>query len=398
MQRKLLEHRSSVLSYSVRTLEKKLLPGNGNDVGGNGMGNGNGMSSGYSTPNRSSSQMTPTSPSSTASGLTASSSRGRFDGAHFFAGHSDAVVPQLPRAPPTLVEVLELEEKLRGMGLTLEEERTRRGEVMRELEEERRGREELERELRVELHDADEMVGTLEREVSKLEDYEAQVKYLEGEREVLLKERAELEEKRREVDTLERRMKVLEEQNAEGAATGDLLAKEHESHRLELEQKERELEEVKSMWESDKVAWELERTTLEGEITQSAASARREAEEEGKEKLNEVFEALKSLMQSHGILLVARENTLPAMISSVGTHVEGLNTRLGAFTQAQDEWIALRAKLEADVRGGLDKRESLMGELEQTKKERDEANDMSKLLDEQLKVRAFIFLSLFSRN
>ena len=79
------------------------------------------------------------------------------------------------------------------------------------------------------------------------------------------------------------------------------------------------------------------------------------------------------------------------MISSVGTHIDGLNTRLDTFNKAQEEWVSLRAKLEDDVRSGLDKRESLLGELEKVKAERDGAKDEAKCLDEQLKVFQSIF-------
>lgn len=394
VQKRLLEHTSCVLSYSVRSLEKKLGPAVGGDVfGGNGAMNGDGMGlgSGYSTPSRRESSnnvgglaTTPTSPSSIRS--TSSSVRGRFDGAHFFAGHTDAVVPQLPRPAPTLSDILDLEEKLRSAHLSLEEEKIRNGEVTKELSEAKRMREELEESFAMELRGREEMLGSLEREISKLEDYEAQVKYLEGEREVWVKERAELEDKRRQVDILERRLLALEEQSGEAAETSHILEREREIHREDMEARDRELEELKLMYESDRTAWDVERATLEGDITQSAIHARHEAEAESREELNEVFDALRDLMQTRGVLLVSKENSLTALISSVGTHIDGLNTRLDTFNKAQEEWISLRAKLEEDVRSGLDKRESLLGELEKVKAERDGAKDEAKHFDEQLKV------------
>ena len=86
VQRRLLEHRAAVLSHSVRSLEKKIAPPDGDST-----------TSGYTSPSRSS-QMSPTSSSVTS--MTTVSSKGRFE--HFFAGHSDAVVPHPLRHPAQL--------------------------------------------------------------------------------------------------------------------------------------------------------------------------------------------------------------------------------------------------------------------------------------------------------
>ena len=72
--RKILEHRAAVLSRSLRTLEHKISSGS--------------TTSGYSTSFRSS--------SGSDSSARSASAIGKFEGPHFFAGHSQAVQPISP--------------------------------------------------------------------------------------------------------------------------------------------------------------------------------------------------------------------------------------------------------------------------------------------------------------
>jgi hypothetical protein len=68
--KKLMEHRAGVLSFSVRSIEKKLSPQLADD-------------SGYDSSNR-----------STLASSSSIPSTSRFDGAHLFAGHADTIVPK----------------------------------------------------------------------------------------------------------------------------------------------------------------------------------------------------------------------------------------------------------------------------------------------------------------
>ncbi|KAF7294326.1 hypothetical protein HMN09_01161700 [Mycena chlorophos] len=110
--KRLLEHRAGVLSYSVRTMERKMAPeSNNND-------------SGYNTPSG-------TLRSPTSSANTSISQKPRFEGAHFFAGHAETVVPS--GKGPTPAAVLELEEKLTKATEALAASSAKQAELAREL-------------------------------------------------------------------------------------------------------------------------------------------------------------------------------------------------------------------------------------------------------------------------
>ena len=74
VERKLLEHRAGVLSFSVRSLEQQLRPKDPNDPTG-----------GRITP-AASRELSPTSTGNSMSAI----SRPKFEGAHLYAGHADA--------------------------------------------------------------------------------------------------------------------------------------------------------------------------------------------------------------------------------------------------------------------------------------------------------------------
>ncbi|KAH9948730.1 Up-regulated during septation-domain-containing protein [Amylocystis lapponica] len=372
VQRKLLEHRAGVLSYSVRTLERKDGAQEASES----------STSGYSTPNRGS-QISRT-PSSVTSVQT-SSSKGRFDGAHFFAGHSDAVVPQLPRSPPTLAEVVALEEKLKAATAELESVAAKQVQAARELSLLKLEKEQIQTSLSMDLETAEDTISALEREVRKMEDMDEQLRALEDEREVWTQERRELEERRREVDTLERRLELLEEQSGEAAEIGAVLAAEREERSLAIASKEREVADIKAQWSADRAAWETEkRTLLDGA--------------ESKAQLAELSDSMRDLMQTHGILLASRDASLPGLVSSVEKHLNDLHTKLDASARAQDEWVVVRTKLEEDIRTGMDKREALFAEIDEARRARDEAKAQARDLESQLLLKEQSFMQVSNQG
>ncbi|THH33529.1 hypothetical protein EUX98_g696 [Antrodiella citrinella] len=367
VQRKLLEHRASVLSYSVRSLEKKSAPPESD-------GDSSNITSGYSSPSRSTMSPTPSSMTSVLS----SPLKGKFDGAHFFAGHSDAVVPRLPgSAPPgpSPQVIAELEEKLKAAEAAVLAVTAQRGELSREVSMLHLEKEQIETTLSMEVQAAEDTIQALEREAERMGSMDVQVKAFEEEREVWMRDRIELQERRQQVDSLERRLEVLEESSALAVGVEARMVAEREQHLRELQERDQEMDEAKMMWEADKTSWEIERDTMEQDMRmlQSRLQEAASGGGESKAQLDACFDALRDLVQAHGVLLVSREGTLPALVSSIGAHLNGLNDKFQAGIRAQEEWAVIRAKLEEDVRTGLDKREALFTEVEQARKERDEA-------------------------
>ncbi|KZT71513.1 hypothetical protein DAEQUDRAFT_665939 [Daedalea quercina L-15889] len=363
IQRKLLEHRAGVLSYSVRSLEKKAAPPDGDS-----------NTSGYSSPSRSA-QMSPT--LSSATSMTTVSS-GRFE--HFFAGHSDAVTPTTPRLPPTMAEVAALEAKLKAAAAALEAASAKQGEMTRELSLLRLEKEQIETTLGMDLQAAEETIATLEQSAGRAEDVDVRLQELEEEREVWRQDRMELEERRREVDTLERRLEVLEEQSGEVVEMQSAFAREREELRGMLAARERKLEETQRQLADMKMQWDADRSTWEAEKAALQDGA------QSKVELAECTDALRDLMHTHGILLASRDPSLIGLVQSVALHVEDMHAKAEAHERAEDEWAALRTKLEMDVRAGLDKREALFAEVEEARRARDEARTQVRDLEAQLRV------------
>ena len=221
VQRKLLEHRAGVLSRSVKTLERKS-PAATDDTT---------TTSGSSTPNRSS-QMSPITASSVTSVQTASS-KGRFDGAHLFAGHSDAL-PVSPRTPArqmtnggaNAAANAELEEKLQAANAALEAAAAKHAETAHELEMLRAEKAQLEGAMGAELEGAQGAVAALQEQVARMGAMEEQLRALEGERGRWVEERAELERVRA----------------AQGQEEADVRAREWEERQRQVEGMQKEIE------------------------------------------------------------------------------------------------------------------------------------------------------------
>lgn len=120
---------------------------------------------------------------------------------------------------------------------------------------------------------------------------------------------------------------------------------------------------------------------------------------ESKAQLAESTDALRDLMHTHGILLASRDLSLVGLVQSVALHMEDMRAKADAHARAADEWDALRTKLELDIRAGMDKRETLFGELEEARKARDEAKAQVRELELQLRVcSSFVLCCFVSHN
>ncbi|KAI0775902.1 Up-regulated during septation-domain-containing protein [Trametes elegans] len=364
--RRLLEHRAGVLSISLRSMEKKAaLP--------DALLNGNGdlAPSGYNTPNRTS-QMSPTQ-SSVMSGQS-NTSRSRFDGAHFFAGHSDAIVPASKRQGPSSAEVKALQEELKTVQAALDTANAQQQKMSQEASSLRSERDQIRMSMEIELKQAEDMIAALEKQVADMQALADRVASLESEKQTWAKERIELHERRREVDTLERRLEVLEERSGEMSEIETVLVRERTDNQRKLEDKDREIAELKARLDVERENWALEKAALQA----GGAS---------KVELEEGADALQELMQSHGILLVSRDTSIRGLAASIGRHLDDVRTKTDTHAKAQEEWNAVRAKLEEDIRTGLDKRETLVHEIEEARKERDAAKAEARSFESRLRVR-----------
>ncbi|KAG2115724.1 uncharacterized protein F5147DRAFT_833908 [Suillus discolor] len=309
-----------------------------------------GDASGLNTPNRSSafSPVTTTSPPLKA----------RFDGAHLFAGHADA---QIPKAPPSVNDVVALEDELRAATEALSIANQKQAEMARESSHLCLEKEQIETKMGMQLQTAEETVAALEQEFSHLEELNAKCQELLEERAQWEKDRTQLTAREKEVERLERRLKVLEEQSGEATemerALSDMQAKcdaelqkkdeEVAALKTEREDAKEEWEAEKAVMEEDKLAelgalqdeledareeWEAERTVLEdnkfterGALQDELDNAR--AGGEARAELDEATEALRTVMPLHGIQ-ISPDTSLQGLLASVASHLETLAAAL----------------------------------------------------------------------
>ncbi|KAF7332435.1 hypothetical protein MKEN_00125400 [Mycena kentingensis (nom. inval.)] len=309
--KRLLEHRAGVLSYSVRAMERKMAPETNVD-------------SGYNTP--SGTLRSPTGSSGSAS----VSQKPRFDGAHFFAGHAETVVPSSRTATPAVVT--ELEEKLAKATEALALSSAKQMDLARELAAALAEKE-------IEATRAQETIAALEREGAEGEELEREREAWEEERGGWEEERAGWEEERA---GWERERTNMEEERLE-----DLARLQEETERLRG----------------------------------ADASALKQARED----VEEGASALRELVRTYNVPMFSRDPTIPVLASSLASHLQSLATKAEALTAAQTEWEAARRKLEEDVRIGLDKREALSREVEEARREREEARKEARIAELRVK-------------
>lgn len=381
IQRKLLEHRAGVLSTSLRSLEAKV--------------SGNIDGSGYTTPQRSS-EMSPTSSVTSMS----ASSKSKFDGAHFFAGHADALRPVTSRKPLSAAEVAVLEDKLREATGRLEVATKMQAETKREISHLRLEKTEVETSMSMELQAAADTISAMESELHRLEALDSQVNKLTEEREEWIKERIELEETRKEVELLERRLEVMEEQSGEAVGMEALLMQVKEESQLELERKESEIQELRAQWEAERIAWEKHKMTLEDEKSEAIAQLQEEKDNlRGQEsnalrqanaQLQTGFESLQRLVQSRGVVHTSRDMSISTFVTSLEVHLDDMSSKMEDHNKSRYEWETQRRDLDEGLKISLDKREALIQEIEEARREREEARREVRNLEVRIKVCFFL--------
>ncbi|KAF8076740.1 Up-regulated during septation-domain-containing protein [Lyophyllum atratum] len=368
--RRLLEHRAGVLSHSVRSMEKKI---------GNGPGTGAGEDSGYDSSNRST-LMSPTTSSMTGF---PTSSKARFDGLHLFAGHVDTIVPRRQlSSEAAAAEITVLEEKLKAATVSLTAAGKKQAELTRELLMMKLEKQEVETMMGMDLQSAEETIKALEMELPKLQGLDGEVQELREERKAWGEERTRLQEQTLQVQVLRTRLEEMET-NRGGLVAGS--EKELSDSRRMLQEKEEEIRRITAQWQAEREVWERRKAEAEDEKIDELAQLQQEMDAVRDEddlalrqahgELDAGLDALRTLVQQHGIVLFSRDSSLQGLLSSVGTHLETVHTKLESHARAENEWETVRRKLEEDVRAGLDKREALARDLEYARQERDGARD-----------------------
>jgi hypothetical protein len=380
--RRLMEHRAGVLSLSVRSMEKKLAPKT------------HGGDSGYNSPMRSG---TPSvSPPTSVLSATFSPSA-RFDGAHLFAGHIDAIIPKRQVTPDAAAaEVTALETKLKAATEALTAAGKKQADMQRELSLLRLEKQQVETSMTFELQSAEETISALEQELPRLENLEQQ--HLE-EKSRWEQERAALQEKVRQAEELEEHLRGLEARDGETALVEKALFEEKERSQRELKQKEEEIKLLEETLEQERAAMQEARmeelAQLQGVIEQQQDDL--EVLKNAGQELEDGLGAIHILVETFGIL--SRDPTLPGLVQAVGSHLQKTQKKVESHENAEEEWSSLRRKLEEDIRSGLDKREALQMELEEARRTRDVATvELNKRLAESPAVPAAPLLPAMEIN
>ena len=372
--KKLMEHRAGVLSFSVRSMEKKLSPQLADD-------------SGYYDSSNQSTLIDPASPSSISA-----SSKSRFDGAHLFAGHADTIVPKRKlSAEAAAAEIASLEEKLKAVEYSLSAAGKKQAEMARELSMVRLEKQEVETMMGMDLQAAEETIAALDKEIPRLEKLDSEVRQLRAEKGMWEQERAELIERGNEAE-IRADMKM---KTAEVAALADI----RENSRRQLEEKDSQIEMLNQQWEADRIAWQQEREDLEDKKMDDIARLQDEMDrlreedeqvlQQAGEELNAALSTSKDLIKKYGIVLISRDSSLQGLLNAIGLHMQTMHTRLETHARAESEWDVLKRRLEDDVRSGLDMKETLSRELEDARRGRDAARRDTLIK----KVFIFFFLS-----
>ncbi|KAF9567397.1 hypothetical protein CPC08DRAFT_656557 [Agrocybe pediades] len=382
--RMLMEHRAGVLSFSVRSLEKKV------SVGGSGYSDDSGYESNRST------LLSPTTPAPSSSnnnvlnGLM--SPKSRFDGAHLFAGHADTIVPKLKlSAEAAAASIASLETRLKEAQKALVAAGKKQAEMGRELALMKLEKQEVETMLGMELQSAEETIIQLKEDIDdSSQSTERGKAELEKEFEERLEEetrrlQTELEQEKQVIqakmqDELDRQRREWDErEGAERQRFEQEKAEEVQKLRNDIEDLHAQFEEERRIWEDEKLEdlarlqeemeQEQNRSRSQSELSESQSQAHAQLTEE----LEFGLQTLQQMVKTHGIVLFARDSSLQGLLNAISMHLDAVHKKLENYTKAESEWDTLRRKMEEDVRAGLDKREAMAKEIEDARKERDAA-------------------------
>ncbi|KAI0047335.1 hypothetical protein FA95DRAFT_1559169 [Auriscalpium vulgare] len=333
--RRLMEHRAGVLGAVVMELERKHSEdGDEEDDGG---------------------FLSPTSSVSGRTGLTAGA---RFEGAHLFAGHEDAVVPEPKRAKGANRKELEALQSQIG---AKDEELSGLRELLQEVESEKAA-----------LQTGSARVSELEARVLALEREKAA---LASDKELLEMEKSAFEHERAELADAQDRVRDLE-------AEADGLEQERDKVQRKLERVEAAMAAESIGWVAERAVWAAERAELErdhgalraekertGGDAAKWASAQAQWEQErealqerAKDEIDKAREGLRVLVQRFDVPVYSREMTLDVLVDALSRFLEGGGG--GAKQEEVDAMKEEQRKLEDLLASEMEKRIATTQQLE----------------------------------
>lgn len=147
-----------------------------------------------------------------------------------------------------------------------------------------------------------------------------------------------------------------------------------------------ELRRLQLDMEQERLAWNQERSHLEDEKMEDLARLQEEMDrlkandelalEQLSQELKNGIVLAQQCIQKHNISLYTRETSLKALLVSIESHLENSGSKV--------ELEALRRQLDEEV----SKREALLRDIEEARRERDDARKEIRMLNTRLKVRA----------
>jgi len=346
IQKRLLEHRTAVLSYSLSRLESILKPGpNPSGMGASGRttpanngfrgGDGGGFSGDIS-------------PTSAVTNMSMSG-RARFEGAHFFAGHAEAKVPNMPKQFRSMAQVDEqlanVEEQLRA---SQAENEALTGEVETLRVERTQGN--------ARLVEADTTISGLRNELSRTAIMGKKVRSLEDEKRQWEEQRTQMEIELGELSKGKNSVRVMEQELREVRETLARERKEREAERQALED-ERMDEAARMQAEIDELREK-----------EAAAASSRSSDVE----LDMASERLQALIRTHGIALSPaqrRDMSVMVLINALGGYLDSVKEEMHTRRAEKDELESTRRRLESELTLASERHDALLKEAEDAKRE-----------------------------
>lgn len=305
--RRLMEHRASVLSHSLKHLEKLHHPVQPPAV-----------------------NPTPL-PSAVSSPIDPKALPVHTKFEHFFAGHSDAIIPEPPKKPPSHEDLTGLREKLSAVARELTEANRQRTDMARDLSLLKLEKEQLQATLEMELQIAEEQAQSLGGELAR---YKGEVEELRGQKGTLELLRVELEDRKGQAENLQRQLETADQRNGEvSEANKQVLLKEQEITELKAEMaaalraKDLELSEINSRFELEEARWVSELAPME-----------------------EASATLWAVIQEHDVSLPSDSDTsLPVLAESISFFIENTTNSVQELHKTMRERQELSNALSAEA-------------------------------------------------